>query len=151
MVENNTLGDRLRKARNDAGLTQQELSKRSGVSQQAISNIEAGRRTKVRAETTTKLGSALKQDLLNTQFSRSDRLQNQANWAHLMETLEFETAIAERYPIIKLLQVKELQDLTDLLDSQAGRECVTEIIKLKQVGQSRLAMAAKILRTLVES
>lgn len=37
-----TLGTRLKKARTDAGLTQEQLAKASGVSQQAISKIERG-------------------------------------------------------------------------------------------------------------
>jgi transcriptional regulator with XRE-family HTH domain len=39
-----TMGDRLRKAREDAGLSQTELATRMGVSRQTVSNAEVGAR-----------------------------------------------------------------------------------------------------------
>ena len=38
-----TIADRLRQARSDLGITQQELGRRAGVSQKTIAKIEAGR------------------------------------------------------------------------------------------------------------
>ena len=149
-MEEDTLGARLRKARKEVALTQQELSKRSGVSQQAISNIEAGRRVKVRADTTTRLESVLKRDLRDPSFSQVERRPAEGSKARLMETLEFEKAMAERYPILKMLSVNDLQDLTDLVGSREGRESVNDLITLKRSGRDRLATAAKIIRALVE-
>jgi transcriptional regulator with XRE-family HTH domain len=52
-------GERLRAVRRESGLTQVELSERSGVSQGTISRIEAGEITRNMSETISRLEHAL--------------------------------------------------------------------------------------------
>jgi len=54
-----TFGDRLRHDRLAAGLTQEELAERSGLSVRAISNLERGRVRRPRRDTAQRLASAL--------------------------------------------------------------------------------------------
>ena len=66
-----TIGDRIKKARKNAGLTQKELGERLGVSAAMVSQYETGSRTP-RVDTMKRISSALNvpiQDLLNTNYS----------------------------------------------------------------------------------
>ena len=54
-----TIGDRLRRARREQGMTQEELAERSGLSRELIAKIEQGRRQSVRLTTLTRLAQAL--------------------------------------------------------------------------------------------
>ncbi|RBM05626.1 helix-turn-helix transcriptional regulator [Streptomyces sp. PT12] len=55
-----TIGDRLRKARKRAGLSQGDLARESGVSYSLIQQLEQGARTDTRLETARKLAAALR-------------------------------------------------------------------------------------------
>ena len=50
----------LRKQRIEAGLTQEQLAKKSGVSRVTIANIERGSQTFIKSSTIIKLADALK-------------------------------------------------------------------------------------------
>jgi transcriptional regulator with XRE-family HTH domain len=54
-----TIGDRLRRARREQGMTQEELADRAGLSRELIAKIEQGRRQSVRLTTLTHLAQAL--------------------------------------------------------------------------------------------
>lgn len=58
-----TLGDRLRQAREEAGLTQEELSALSGISRVTISGLETGRITVTKTDTLTKIADALQKSV----------------------------------------------------------------------------------------
>jgi transcriptional regulator with XRE-family HTH domain len=55
----NELGERLRNFRERAGLSQKELARRAGVTQQAISSWEAGTRTDIGGRNLIKTAEAL--------------------------------------------------------------------------------------------
>lgn len=59
MNEANTIGARLRQARQERGLTQEELAERSGVSSDVIRKLEQERRNAARITTLTQLANAL--------------------------------------------------------------------------------------------
>lgn len=59
MDETNTIGARLRQARQERGLTQDELADRSGVSRDLIAKLEQERRMTARVTTLTQLANAL--------------------------------------------------------------------------------------------
>ncbi len=59
MSEVNTIGARLRQARQERGLTQEELAERSGVSNDVIRKLEQERRNAARITTLTHLANAL--------------------------------------------------------------------------------------------
>jgi transcriptional regulator with XRE-family HTH domain len=54
-----TIGDRLRRARREQGMTQEDLAERAGLSRELIAKIEQGRRQSVRLTTLTRLAQAL--------------------------------------------------------------------------------------------
>jgi transcriptional regulator with XRE-family HTH domain len=54
-----TIGDRLRRARREQGMTQEHLAERSGLSRELIAKIEQGRRQSVRLTTLTRLAQTL--------------------------------------------------------------------------------------------
>jgi transcriptional regulator with XRE-family HTH domain len=54
-----SFGDMLRRARRDAGLTQEELAERAGLSVRGISDLERGARSVPRRDTVELLGAAL--------------------------------------------------------------------------------------------
>jgi transcriptional regulator with XRE-family HTH domain len=53
------LGERLRRQRVEAGLTQEELAQKSGLSARAISNVERGRTRRPRRSTLSQITAAL--------------------------------------------------------------------------------------------
>jgi transcriptional regulator with XRE-family HTH domain len=53
------LGERLRRQRAEAGLTQEELAQKSGLSVRAISDLERGRTRRPRRSTLSQIMSAL--------------------------------------------------------------------------------------------
>ena len=57
------MGDRLRQAREEAGLTQEELSALSGISRVTISGLETGRITVTKTDTLTKIADALQKSV----------------------------------------------------------------------------------------
>lgn len=59
MDDTNTIGDRLREARDDRGLTQEELAERAGVARDTIAKLEQGQRRTARITTLTALAMAL--------------------------------------------------------------------------------------------
>lgn len=66
-----TIGDRIKKARKNAGLTQKELGERLGVSAAMVSQYETGSRTP-RIDTMKRISTALNvpiQDLLNANYT----------------------------------------------------------------------------------
>lgn len=58
-MEETTIGDRLRRARREQGMTQEELAERAGLSRELIAKIEQGRRQSVRLTTLTRLAQSL--------------------------------------------------------------------------------------------
>ena len=58
-MDSNTIGAHLRQARNERGLTQEELAERAGVSRDIIAKLEQGTRESARITTLTKLANAL--------------------------------------------------------------------------------------------
>jgi transcriptional regulator with XRE-family HTH domain len=54
-----TIGDRVRRARREQGMTQEELAERAGLSRELIAKIEQGRRQSVRLTSLTRLAQAL--------------------------------------------------------------------------------------------
>ena len=59
MAEVSRLGQRLRRFRERAGLSQHELARRSGVSRSAIAGVETGDRGDLSLENTIKVADAL--------------------------------------------------------------------------------------------
>ena len=56
--DRNSIGENIRKARKAAGMTQEELGKKIGISQQAVGNYESGRR-KPKIKTLLRLSNGL--------------------------------------------------------------------------------------------
>lgn len=71
-----TIGSRLRAARRERGLTQEQLAERSGVSLGIISDLEQGRRETARITTFTKLAGALGVTL-STLLDRRERMERE--------------------------------------------------------------------------
>src|SRR5215831_17589127 len=58
-MDDTALGDRLRRLRAAAGLTQEELAERAGVSARTISDVERGLRDGVYRDTAERIAAAL--------------------------------------------------------------------------------------------
>lgn len=58
-MDSNTIGTRLRQARNDRGLTQEQLAERAGVSKDIIAKLEQEQRETARVTTLSRLANAL--------------------------------------------------------------------------------------------
>src|SRR3979411_1375053 len=67
-----TLGASLKKLRLSAGMTQEELAERAGISARTVSDVERGLRNVVHHDTALRLASAL--GLANEQLRRFDAL-----------------------------------------------------------------------------
>lgn len=74
MDENNTIGDRLKAARHERALTQEELAARAGVSRDIIAKLEQGRRGTARITTLAQLANALGVTL-SSLLGRRERLE----------------------------------------------------------------------------
>src|ERR1700681_459519 len=76
-----TLGDRLRKHRRDAQLTQQEVAERAGLSARGLSDLERGLRQAPYRETILRLADALAVDETERQawlaLARKGRIEQQ--------------------------------------------------------------------------
>ena len=57
------MGFKIRKCREEVGMTQEELSKRSGVSRATISGLESGRIKVTSTGTLLKIADAMKKDV----------------------------------------------------------------------------------------
>lgn len=62
------LGEKLRLARESAGMTQEELARISGISRATISGLESGRVTVTKTDTLVALADALKKPVADIFF-----------------------------------------------------------------------------------
>ena len=63
MSDDSTIGDRLRRIRNEQDLTQEQLATRAGLSRDLIAKLEQNRRTSCRITSLMRLANALDADL----------------------------------------------------------------------------------------
>jgi predicted ATPase/DNA-binding XRE family transcriptional regulator len=125
------LGSLLRQHREAAGLTQDELADRAGLSARTVSDVERGLRSRLYADTAQRLVVALGLDGADRGFflqAARGRPVAPAPTSQLPRPL---TALVGREP--------ELTELTDAL-APAGRRLVT-LTGLGGVGKTRLALA----------
>ena len=126
-----TVGNRIKKARKDAGLTQKELGERLGLSFQAVAQWENDLR-KPKMETVQRIADALEIDvnwLLNG-YTLEDRDQamkdyvarrfkEATTWKELKERIDM--AFSMLNPTGQQVAVERVEELTKIPDYQAGK------------------------------
>jgi transcriptional regulator with XRE-family HTH domain len=73
-MEDTGLGQLLRRFRRGAGLTQEELAERSGISARTVSDVERGLRDRVYRDTAARIAVALGMGAATGQCSRRRRV-----------------------------------------------------------------------------
>jgi predicted ATPase/DNA-binding XRE family transcriptional regulator len=131
------LGSLLRRHREAAGLTQEELADRAGVSTRAISDIERGLRSRIYPDTARRIGAALgltndeRDGFLDVARGRRGAPRETASDPHHVPR-----------PLTPLVgRDRELRDLVDALGRTTATRLVT-ITGLGGIGKTRLALAA---------
>jgi predicted ATPase/transcriptional regulator with XRE-family HTH domain len=138
MVHRDThhFGSRLRQHRQAAGLTQEELAERSGVSVKAISALERGHRRRPYPNTVRALARAL--DLTDEERSALATLASHRETV-VADTGTFQPVLPSA-PAALIGRSHELREITGLLRS--GQVRLLTVTGAGGVGKTRLALAA---------
>jgi predicted ATPase/transcriptional regulator with XRE-family HTH domain len=129
------LGFLLRRHREDAGLTQEELAARSGLSARTVSDIERGVRSRVYADTADRLSVAL----ALTGSERSTFLETARGRKPAGGTASVHSVVPR--PLTPLLgRERELGDVLSALGARGSR--LVTITGIGGVGKTRLGLAA---------